>query len=190
MRLGFALPQVGNAAGPEAVSTVATRAEELGYDSLWVLDRLLYPEKPRAPYPVGDGTLPVQYKTSMDPLQTLAFAAANTKRIAVGTSIPELVVSVTSATKGQTDHAIGNIIGSNIFNILAVLAIPAIISPSDLMPLTLWRDYAVMLGLTLALVVFAYGLRGDSSITRFKGFLLFMVWLSYITYLYQTALNG
>ena len=110
--------------------------------------------------------------------------------IAVGTSIPELVVSVTSATKGQTDLAIGNIIGSNIFNILAVLAIPAIFSPSDLMPLTLWRDYAVMLGLTLVLVVFAYGLRGDSSITRFKGFLLFMVWLSYITYLYQTALNG
>ncbi len=110
--------------------------------------------------------------------------------IAVGTSIPELVVSVTSATKGQTDLAIGNIIGSNIFNILAVLAIPAIIAPSDLMPATLWRDYAVMLGLTLALVVFAYGIRGDSLITRFKGLLLFMVWLGYIIYLYQTALNG
>ena len=110
--------------------------------------------------------------------------------VAVGTSIPELVVSVTSATKGQTDLAIGNIIGSNIFNILAVLAIPAIISPYDLMPHTLWRDYAVMLGLTLALVVFAYGIRGDSSITRFKGLLLFMVWLGYITYLYQTTLNG
>jgi cation:H+ antiporter len=110
--------------------------------------------------------------------------------VAVGTSIPELVVSVTSATKGQTDLAIGNIIGSNIFNILAVLAIPAIISPYDLMPHTLWRDYAVMLGLTLVLVVFAYGIRGDSSITRFKGLLLFMVWLGYITYLYQTTLNG
>jgi alkanesulfonate monooxygenase SsuD/methylene tetrahydromethanopterin reductase-like flavin-dependent oxidoreductase (luciferase family) len=55
-----------------------------------VADRLLYPEKPRAPYPVGDGTLPVQYKTSMDPLQTLAFAAAETKRIAVGTSVLNL----------------------------------------------------------------------------------------------------
>jgi cation:H+ antiporter len=110
--------------------------------------------------------------------------------VAVGTSIPELVVSVTSATKGQTDLAIGNIIGSNIFNILAVLAIPAIFSPYDLMPDTLWRDYAVMLGLTLVLVVFAYGIRGDSSITRFKGLLLFMAWLGYITYLYQTTLNG
>ena len=90
MRLGFALPQVGNAAGPEAVSTVAKRAEELGFDSLWVLDRLLYPVEPRAPYPIGDGTLPVQYKTSMDPLQTLAFAAAQTKRIAVGSSVLNL----------------------------------------------------------------------------------------------------
>lgn len=108
--------------------------------------------------------------------------------IAVGTSIPELVVSVTSAIKGQTDLAIGNIIGSNIFNILAVLAIPAIFAPSDLQPLTLWRDYAVMLCMTLALVVFAYGIRGDSSISRLKGFLLFMAWLGYITYLYQTAL--
>jgi alkanesulfonate monooxygenase SsuD/methylene tetrahydromethanopterin reductase-like flavin-dependent oxidoreductase (luciferase family) len=90
MRIGFALPQIGKAAGPDAVAAVAKRAEELGYDSLWVADRLLYPEKPRAPYPVGDGTLPVQYKTSMDPLQTLAFAAAETKRIAVGTSVLNL----------------------------------------------------------------------------------------------------
>ncbi len=90
MRLGFALPQIGNAAGPEAVSTVAKRAEELGFDSLWVLDRLLYPVEPRAPYPVGDGTLLIQYKTSMDPLQTLAFAAAQTKRIAVGSSVLNL----------------------------------------------------------------------------------------------------
>lgn len=90
MRLGFALPQVGKAAGPEAVTAVSTRAEELGFDSLWVLDRLLWPIKPRAPYPVGDGSLPVQYKTSLDPLQTLAFAAAHTKRVTVGSSVLNL----------------------------------------------------------------------------------------------------
>ena len=90
MRLGFALPQIGKAAGPDAVAAVARRAEELGFDSLWVLDRLLYPEKPRAPYPVGDGTLPVQYKTALDPLQTLAFAAAQTERIVVGSSVLNL----------------------------------------------------------------------------------------------------
>ena len=110
--------------------------------------------------------------------------------IAVGTSIPELVVSLTSALKGQTDLAIGNIIGSNIFNILAVLAIPAIFAPMDLEPLTLWRDYALMLGMTLILVIFAYGIRGEAVITRAKGALLLSLWLGYIVFLYQTALAG
>jgi len=90
MRLGFALPQVGKAAGPEAVTAVSTKAEELGFDSLWVLDRLLWPIKPRAPYPAGDGSLPVQYKSTLDPLQTLAFAAAQTKRVTVGSSVLNL----------------------------------------------------------------------------------------------------
>jgi alkanesulfonate monooxygenase SsuD/methylene tetrahydromethanopterin reductase-like flavin-dependent oxidoreductase (luciferase family) len=52
MRWGFALPQIGPAAGPGALVTVARRAEDLGFDSLWVLDRTLFPVKPRAPYPV------------------------------------------------------------------------------------------------------------------------------------------
>ena len=110
--------------------------------------------------------------------------------IAVGTSIPELVVSVTSALKGQTDLAIGNIIGSNIFNILAVLSIPAILAPLELEPVTLWRDYAVMLAMTLILVIFAYGIRGETTISRVKGALLFSLWLGYIVYLYQTALTA
>lgn len=108
--------------------------------------------------------------------------------IAVGTSIPELVVSVTSAIKGHTELAIGNVIGSNIFNILAVLAIPAIIAPMELEPLILRRDYALMLAMTLILVIFAYGIRGEAIISRIKGGLLFSLWLGYIIYLYQTAL--
>jgi len=50
MRLGFALPQIGQVAGPEALVAVAKRAEDLGFDSLWVLDRILWPVNPRAPY--------------------------------------------------------------------------------------------------------------------------------------------
>lgn len=87
MRIGFALPQIGSIAGPDAVLAVAQRAEALGYDSLWVLDRLLVPVNPRAPYPVGDGTIPAIYRKALDPLGTLTFAAASTKRIGVGTSI-------------------------------------------------------------------------------------------------------
>ena len=79
MRFGFALPQIGSAAGPEALVMVAKRAEDLGFDSLWVLDRILWPVNPRAPYPIGDGSLPVQYKNVLDPLETLTFAAAHTR---------------------------------------------------------------------------------------------------------------
>lgn len=90
MRVGFALPQMGSIAGPESISKVARRAEELGYSSLWVLDRLLYPVNPSARYPVGDGSLPQLYKRVLDPLETLTFAAARTERIGVGTSILNL----------------------------------------------------------------------------------------------------
>ena len=90
MRFGFALPQVGSAVGPEALVTVAKRAEDLGFDSLWVLDRILWPVNPRAPYPIGDGSLPIKYKSVLDPLETLTFAAAHTRRIALGTSVLNL----------------------------------------------------------------------------------------------------
>ena len=90
MRFGFALPQVGSAVGPETLVTVAKRAEDLGFDSLWVLDRILWPVSPRAPYPIGDGSLPVKYKSVLDPLETLTFAAAHTRGIALGTSVLNL----------------------------------------------------------------------------------------------------
>ncbi len=88
MRLGFALPQVGPAAGPDALISVARRAEELGYSDLWVLDRLLWPLAPRAPYPaMPDGRLPDAYKTLLDPFETLSFVAAHTHRVGLGTSV-------------------------------------------------------------------------------------------------------
>lgn len=90
MRIGFALPQVGPNAGPEGLVKVARRAEELGFDSVWVLDRILFPVKPRLPYPMGDGSLPERYKQTLDPLETLTFAAAHTRSIGLGTSVLNL----------------------------------------------------------------------------------------------------
>jgi alkanesulfonate monooxygenase SsuD/methylene tetrahydromethanopterin reductase-like flavin-dependent oxidoreductase (luciferase family) len=78
MRRGFALPQIGSVAGPDALITVAKRAEALGFDSVWVLDRLLFPVEPRAPYLVGDGTLRAKYQRSLDLVETLTFVAAYT----------------------------------------------------------------------------------------------------------------
>jgi alkanesulfonate monooxygenase SsuD/methylene tetrahydromethanopterin reductase-like flavin-dependent oxidoreductase (luciferase family) len=91
MRIGFVLPQVGPAAGPQAIVHVAQRAEALGYDSVWVTERLLFPLKPQTPYvATPDGSLPEAYKIVFDPLHTLAFVAAQTKRIAVGTSVLDM----------------------------------------------------------------------------------------------------
>jgi len=107
--------------------------------------------------------------------------------IAVGTSLPELMVSMTSALKGQTDLAIGNIVGSNIFNILAVLAIPSIVSPTSVDSELLTRDYVVMLGLTMLLVLFAYQSKPGGRIGRLKGVFLLCIWVGYLVFLYNSA---
>jgi probable F420-dependent oxidoreductase len=91
MRFGFNLPQFGPIAGPDALVVVARRAEEIGYDSLWVIERLLYPVQPQSPYPVtADGSLPVQYRRSLDPLAVLSYVAAHTSRVRIGTTIINL----------------------------------------------------------------------------------------------------
>jgi len=91
MRIGFALPNIGPVATPEAVIAVAERAEALGHDSLWTIERLLYPVKPQRPYPVtADGSLPEVYKHALDPLESLTFAAARTRKIALGTSVLDI----------------------------------------------------------------------------------------------------
>ena len=91
MRLGFNIPHLGPAAGPEAIVRVAQRAEELGYESVWVTERLLWPVNPQTPYPATpDGSLPEVYKTVLDPLEALTFVAGQTSRIALGTSILDM----------------------------------------------------------------------------------------------------
>jgi probable F420-dependent oxidoreductase len=79
---------MGAAAGPEAITKVATAAEAAGYDTVWTTDRLLYPVNARTPY-VGtpDGSLPDVYRRVIDPLDALTFAAAVTKKIGLGTSV-------------------------------------------------------------------------------------------------------
>jgi alkanesulfonate monooxygenase SsuD/methylene tetrahydromethanopterin reductase-like flavin-dependent oxidoreductase (luciferase family) len=91
MKVGFALPNVGPVATAEAVSKVAQRAEALGYNSLWAIERLLWPVKPQTPYPAtADGLLPEAYKHVLDPIGTLTFAAAHTQKIALGTSVLDI----------------------------------------------------------------------------------------------------
>ena len=91
MRLGFTAPLFGPDAGPDALQAVARQAEDLGYDSLWVSERLLYPVNPQVPYPAtADGLLPLAYRRSLDPLAILAYLAAATSRVRIGTTIINL----------------------------------------------------------------------------------------------------
>ncbi len=88
MKLGIGLPQIGKWTTPENIVKVAQRAEEFGYNSLWVQERLLWPLTPRKPYPATpDGLLPEVYQFVLDPIVSLTYAAANTKNIRIGSAI-------------------------------------------------------------------------------------------------------
>ncbi len=90
--------------------------------------------------------------------------------VALGTSLPELAASVTCVLKGHHDLAIGNIVGSNILNLLAVLPFPGLLSPGAIEPELLYRDFASVLLLTLLLSYFAYrGIKKNAMITRVNG---------------------
>lgn len=105
--------------------------------------------------------------------------------VALGTSLPELAASVIAARKGEHDIAIGNVVGSNMFNILAVIGIATVISPMNNIAVeVLQRDWPVMLALTIALLVMAYGFKGkEGKITRFEGSILILCYVAYNTYL-------
>ena len=104
--------------------------------------------------------------------------------VALGTSLPELAACVMSALKNEPDIAIGNVVGSNIFNLLAVLALPGLINPIAVSNEVLTRDYPVMMCLTLAFLVMAYGFRGPGRISRIEGALLVLAFVGYQTLLY------
>ncbi|WP_455198652.1 calcium/sodium antiporter [Kaarinaea lacus] len=103
--------------------------------------------------------------------------------IAVGTSLPELAASVMSALKKEHDMAIGNIIGSNMFNMLAVLALPGLIRPSSLEPVVLHRDYPVMVAFTFVLFIMAYGFRKPGRVNRYEGGVLLAGFAAYMTWI-------
>jgi cation:H+ antiporter len=109
--------------------------------------------------------------------------------VAIGTSLPELAASVVSALKNQHDIAIGNILGSNVFNILAVLAMPALIMPSATENALLQRDFSVMVLLFILLFIFARFGKGG-RIGRNAGTLMLLVYITYNSLLaYQSTVG-
>jgi cation:H+ antiporter len=99
--------------------------------------------------------------------------------VALGTSLPELATSITSALKNEADLAIGNVLGSNLFNLLAVLPVAALIAPGEISPEIPLRDMPVMLALTLAIAGVAWSRKGTHEIARSDGVLLLLGFLAY-----------
>ncbi|OOE87270.1 calcium/sodium antiporter [Salinivibrio sharmensis] len=105
--------------------------------------------------------------------------------IAIGTSLPELAASIAGVMKGEDDLAVGNIIGSNVFNILAVMGIPGLLNPSAISEYAMSRDYYIMLVLSIMLLVFALG--KSRSINRIEGAVFLLCYIGYQGYLFVNA---
>jgi cation:H+ antiporter len=111
--------------------------------------------------------------------------------VAIGTSLPELSASIAAARKGMADLALGNVIGSNIFNILAVLSVSTLITPFDVPPEALSRDLPLMILLTFVIILmaFSFNKNKDGTIRRMEGGVLLVIFFSYMGLLILESLN-
>lgn len=111
--------------------------------------------------------------------------------VAIGTSLPELASSLAAVRKGEHDIAVGNVVGSNLFNTLAVVGIAAGIAPLEVEPIVLQRDWTVMFGFTLLLLTMGLGVtRSRGRIIRWEGILLLLAFAGYTGWLVTTVLLG
>jgi cation:H+ antiporter len=102
--------------------------------------------------------------------------------VAIATSLPELAVTIVSAFRGEYGLAIGNIVGSNIFNLLAVIGIASVIEPAQLPPSVLTLHIFVMVAFTLVLFAMTYDYDGKGKVSRFEGLSLIAAYVAYISY--------
>ena len=108
--------------------------------------------------------------------------------VAIGTSLPELASALAAVRKNEHDLILGNILGSGIFNTLAVVGLAAVIQPLSVEPEVLYRDWTLMLALTVGLLVMGFGMTGwRKMISRFDGSILLLVYVAYTGYLLSTV---
>jgi cation:H+ antiporter len=111
--------------------------------------------------------------------------------VAVGTSLPELASSIVAARKGEDDLALGNIIGSNLFNTLAVVGLAGVIHPMSIPVEIIQRDWPLMALLTISLFVLGYNRNGEKGrINRLEGGALLAVYIGYTLYLINTVMSA
>jgi len=142
---------------------------------------------------VGLVVLPVSSKFLVDGAVTIAQVLGVTDVVigltivALGTSLPELATAITAALRKEDDLAIGNIIGSNIFNLLGVLGIAAVLRPVEIYPIILARDYPAMFLITGVLYLLASDFRGPGRIGRRSGTVLLTMFFGYIILVWMSS---
>ncbi|HEY9120982.1 MAG TPA: calcium/sodium antiporter [Marinobacter sp.] len=110
--------------------------------------------------------------------------------VAIGTSLPELASALAAVKKNEHDLILGNIVGSGIFNTLAVVGLAATIEPLAVDMEVLYRDWTLMTALTIGLLVMSFGFTGKSRIiTRPNGLILLLVYVGYASYLVSTVIR-
>ncbi len=110
--------------------------------------------------------------------------------VALGTSLPELAASIAGVKKNESDLVIGNVVGSNLFNSLAVIGVPALMTDFNVSPIAISRDLSVTLGFTAILFLLAYLPKSSCcKLTRFKGGLLLLGFVLYQSLLYYQIVN-
>ncbi len=107
--------------------------------------------------------------------------------VAVGTSLPELAASVISAWRDEPDIAIGNVLGSNMFNLLPVLGLAGLVRPFDVQSIALQRDFPIMAALSMVLFFMCVGRGGAGIINRLEGGLLLCAFIAYQLFLYLSV---
>lgn len=107
--------------------------------------------------------------------------------VAIGTSLPELASSIAASRKGEHDIVLGNLVGSNLFNTLAVVGLAGAGQGITLEPAVLYRDLPIMLALTLSVFVLGYGWRGPGRINRVEGTFLLLIYSAYLGWLFRWA---
>lgn len=110
--------------------------------------------------------------------------------VAIGTSLPELASTIAAVRKGEDEMAIGNVVGSNMFNTLAVVGLASSISPVTLEEEVLIRDFPVMGLLTLSLFIIGFGFKGHGRINRIEGAFLLLTFVGYTAWLLISSLGG
>lgn len=103
--------------------------------------------------------------------------------VAIGTSLPELASSIIAARKGEHDIALGNVVGSNMFNLLGVIGIAVTVHPLEVERIVLHRDWSVVMLLSIALLVMGVNLKRQGRINRWEGSLLLLSYVVYTTWL-------